>query len=293
MAIPEKPTLTAPPVAPVRGEDRSSFATKANNYIVFIGTNVTDLTEAINWQNTVFTAVEDAASATLINANRADAAAAVASAGVNFQGKWSNASGSASGGGSYEYEGGLWLLLSDVANIAANEPAQGSLWIDVTVYTDSEVDALLGFKANQATTYTETEVDTLLDDKAAIAGGASANFTAMPQVGGDPIVESGSNADGEFTKFSDGTLLCTKAFDITHNSSTFSFAVDLSQTSVSGFRYNIHGSTYSNGGNRISTLRTGNNGRDLNASRLGSISGDFTTTVDIFSWAIVAHGRWK
>ena len=43
------------------------------------------------------------------------------------------------------------------------------------------------------------------DDKAAIAGGAAANFTAMPQVGGDPIVESGSNADGEWTRWSDGS----------------------------------------------------------------------------------------
>ena len=32
------------------------------------------------------------------------------------------------------------------------------------------------------------------------------NFTAMPQVGGDPIVESGSNADGEWAKWSDGTM---------------------------------------------------------------------------------------
>jgi len=61
MSIPAKPTLTTPPTAPVRGEDRASFATKANNYVVFIGTNVTDLTAAIDWQNTVFAAVESAA----------------------------------------------------------------------------------------------------------------------------------------------------------------------------------------------------------------------------------------
>jgi hypothetical protein len=42
-----------------------------------------------------------------------------------------------------------------------------------------------------------------------LAGGANANFTAMPQVGGDPIVESGSNADGEWTRWSDGTQICT------------------------------------------------------------------------------------
>ena len=123
--------------------------------------------------------------------------------------------------------------------------------------------------------------------------GGDANFAVMPQVGGDPIVESGSNADGEFTKFSDGTLLCTKAFDMTHNSSLFNFVVDLSQTSVSGFRYSIHGSTPGDLNHRINTLRTGDNGRDLNTSTVGNITGDFLTSVGIFSWAIVAHGRWK
>jgi len=44
---------------------------------------------------------------------------------------------------------------------------------------------------------------------AELSGGANANFTTMPQVGGDPIVESGSNSNGEYTKFSDGTLFCS------------------------------------------------------------------------------------
>ena len=44
---------------------------------------------------------------------------------------------------------------------------------------------------------------------AELSGGANANFTAMPQVGGDPIVESGSNADGEWTRWADGTMICT------------------------------------------------------------------------------------
>jgi hypothetical protein len=34
----------------------------------------------------------------------------------------------------------------------------------------------------------------------------------MPQVGGDPIVESGSNADGEWTRWADGTQICTWEF---------------------------------------------------------------------------------
>jgi hypothetical protein len=38
--------------------------------------------------------------------------------------------------------------------------------------------------------------------------GITPNFTDMPQVGGDPIVESGSNADGEWTRWADGTQIC-------------------------------------------------------------------------------------
>jgi hypothetical protein len=40
----------------------------------------------------------------------------------------------------------------------------------------------------------------------------------MPQVGGDPIVESGSNADGEWTRWADGTLIMGKQIisSVTH-----------------------------------------------------------------------------
>jgi len=58
MAIPEKPTLTTPPAAPVRGQDPTTFASRTNAYLAFIASNVTDLTGAIDWQNTVFTATE-------------------------------------------------------------------------------------------------------------------------------------------------------------------------------------------------------------------------------------------
>jgi len=53
---------------------------------------------------------------------------------------------------------------------------------------------------------------------AGLDGGANANFTTMPQVGGDPIVESGSNSNGRYTKFSDGTLIC-----VSNESKTFTF----------------------------------------------------------------------
>jgi len=58
MAIPEKPTLTTPPAAPIRGQDPTVFANRTNAYLAFISSNVSDLTAAIDWQNTVFTATE-------------------------------------------------------------------------------------------------------------------------------------------------------------------------------------------------------------------------------------------
>jgi len=61
MAIPEKPTFTTPPAAPIRGQDPTVFANRTNAYLAFISSNVTDLTGAINWQNTVFTATESEA----------------------------------------------------------------------------------------------------------------------------------------------------------------------------------------------------------------------------------------
>ena len=53
-----------------------------------------------------------------------------------------------------------------------------------------------------------------------LAGGTSANFTAMPQVGGDPIVESGSNADGEWTRWADGTQITQNRLHLLYHTST-------------------------------------------------------------------------
>jgi len=70
----------------------------------------------------------------------------------------------------------------------------------------------LGFDAAGAADTAVSDHVALADPHAQyaeIAGGAAANFTAMPQVGGDPIVESGSNSDGEWTRWADGTQICT------------------------------------------------------------------------------------
>ena len=94
---------------------------------------------------------------------------------------------------------------------------------------------------------------------AEIAGGPLANFTAMPQVGGDPIVESGSNSDGEWTRWSDGTQVefttieedLPTAVNIAGDISNFDMARSSPLNwSWKGAAAKVHGRSAGGGGNR-------------------------------------------
>ena len=91
----------------------------------------------------------------------------------------------------------------------------------------SQAPLIATYPSNSDLTDALTTLNTAMSDHVAladphaqyaeIAGGAAANFTAMPQVGGDPIVESGSHAGGEWTRWADGTQICTHVFTGTVN----------------------------------------------------------------------------
>ncbi len=127
MAIPDKPTLTTPPAAPVRGEDQTTFANKANAYIVWIDTNVTDQTAVIDWQDTVAEQTETNA---ITAENSANAAGAIATV-VGFVGNWSDQTGAASVPTAVYHDGIYWQLLVDVADITLTEPGVTSDWASV------------------------------------------------------------------------------------------------------------------------------------------------------------------
>ena len=132
---------------------------------------------------------------------------------------------------------------------------------------------------------------------AEIAGGAAANFTAMPQVGGDPVVESGSNADGEWTKFSDGTLLLSSS--VTGNTFTNSFemrgvgTLPISVTNTTGARLfgELDNETLRQ---KITLIRLPSAGTSTIALRVYSANGDFVSgdetdaVINVFTFA-----RWK
>jgi len=135
MAIPEKPTLTTPPTAPVRGEDPTTFSNKANAYVGFIETNVIDLTAAIDWQNTVFTATEaeaTSAEADAVTATQqrvlAQTAATLAQSSANFKGVWSTLTGSLDVPAVVFHSNNYWQLIVDLADVTAEEPGISGDW---------------------------------------------------------------------------------------------------------------------------------------------------------------------
>jgi len=103
--------------------------------------------------------------------------------------------------------------------ITADGDGYAFFYVDVGRYLISATDGLLTREWRDvvlpdervnldARYYTQDAADALFAvdaDVPKLTGGADANFTAMPQVGGDPIVESGSNSDGDWTRWADGS----------------------------------------------------------------------------------------
>jgi len=122
----------------------------------------------------------------------------------------------------------------------------------------------------------------------------SPNFSAMPQVGGDPIVESGSNADGEWTKFSDGTLFLSSS--VTGNTFIDSVQMDgvgtlpVAVTSIINARLfgELDNITLSK---KITLIRLPLTGTSTIALRVYSANGDFVSgdetdaVINVFTFA--------
>ena len=129
---------------------------------------------------------------------------------------------------------------------------------------------------------------------AELSGGASANFTAMPQVGGDPIVESGSNADGEWTRWADGTQIVTGIiFSSTHNW-TATPRIQKSLAASFLFPYIITGTCEVDNGWASSPTVSRNVGysKALSGFYIQKPSG-FTDSGTSVSFTYSAIGRWK
>jgi len=122
----------------------------------------------------------------------------------------------------------------------------------------------------------------------------SPNFSAMPQVGGDPIVESGSNANGEYTKFADGTLI-TRVVSTIDFSTAFPVLDKTTAATFSSGNFSINCTRTTSGafdGELWAPNLLGRFAQDGNTVRLGL---DSANTMPGFSADILITciGRWS
>jgi hypothetical protein len=110
-------------------------------------------------------------------------------------------------------------------------------------------------------------------------------FDRMPDIAGDPIVESGSNADGEYIKFSNGTMIC-QIFNISTGataSAVWTFPLAFVNINIGITGTPVGQNRYYTRGEAITTTTT-------TAFRAYIVAGGGTTNIDCHLTAI---GRWK
>lgn len=140
--------------------------------------------------------------------------------------------------------------------------------------------------------------DTSFTGETSLPGGltdvaGTPDFDNMPTVGGDPIVEDGSNSDGEWTRFADGTQHCWREISNFDGSSSSVRSYDFAKTFIGGSDEQPAGS--------VSMNFTGIVARHevfagLSVQTRGDVGWQVVTTVtrsENIDLTLLAIGRWK
>jgi len=131
---------------------------------------------------------------------------------------------------------------------------------------------------------------------AQLSGGASANFTTMPQVGGDPVVESGSNADGEWTRWSDGTqiaMISNANGEVSGGPYTWTYPAAFNAAPTYAAGQNIT-RAQPTGTDRAESVSIGQAGNDFRtATDLDYYTTTSNDSAEPFAVSLFASGRWK
>lgn len=234
MPIPPDPTLTEAPDAPIRGEDRTVFANKANAFVSWMTVFQGQINNVITWMRSVFTATEteaynaaqsaasasdqvtlaadqvalaaDQVSLAAGEADRAEAAADNASSQANFGGLWADLTGSVAPPLSTYHDGQYWQLLTPLADVTSVEPGtDAGVWLlmsetslDVGGITYSFADLTAsGLFVEPGLTYLQSAFPELFD---IVGVGDAPPITKLPSISPDPAgIEYGAAYSGDDT----------------------------------------------------------------------------------------------
>ena len=165
-------TITALPTPPSRGDDPTTFATRADALLGALPTFVTE--------NNAQAAVVNAAAATASSAAvTASAAATTAAGAANFKGAWSSLSGALSIPASVSHAGQIWVLVSNLANVATATPGVSAAWVQT--YPPKRIaifDAQTILKKSDTMGELVSNIVVALPIAATYAVGAAASFVA-------------------------------------------------------------------------------------------------------------------
>ena len=127
-------------------------------------------------------------------------------------------------------------------------------------------------------------------------GGSLHPFTAMPFVGTAPIVESGSNANGSYIKFADGTMIqyLSVGFTTTNGLSEVSGAINLPVAFYDTTYRWVASQSVEHGTVAFACIVWGQKaGKTVSSFNIfGKSVGTFDAAVSVGA-GIIAIGRWK
>lgn len=121
-------TVSSAPALPSRGVP-STFSTLFEAFLSWIKNSFVPEVNAVAGEvNANATTASTAASTATAAAGTASSASALAVAAANFKGAWSGLSGALNTPASVAHNGRLWMLLSNLVNVAAKTPGVDAEW---------------------------------------------------------------------------------------------------------------------------------------------------------------------
>lgn len=177
------------PAAPVRGEDRTTFANKANAWVEYMPTFTSQVNSAGDWVNEQATLMAGYVATS-------QASSEVAMGGANYKGAWSALTGALNMPASVSHGGLLYLLNTNLADVTLKTPGVDPEWDDYASFLSGTalLPAVMGtagqmLKVNAAGTaydycsFTASDVLTLLTDTVAPGGDFTSGTIKMSKIG--------------------------------------------------------------------------------------------------------------